>query len=123
MSTRREKNLEALLSLTVFLVVLYALLHFKALLAAAIIVGLGGLAVKPLCDKIAWAWLKLSMSIGFVISRLLLSLIFFVVLTPIGLLWRIANRKDQLQLKRKAGSTYYTDRDHEYLPEDLENTW
>jgi hypothetical protein len=47
------------------------------------------------------AWWALAMVLGWVNARVLLSLAFFLVLTPIGLLWRLTG-KDPLTRRRAA---------------------
>jgi hypothetical protein len=52
-------------------------------------------AFKPL----AWLWFGLSHLLGNVVSRIILTLIFFLLVTPIGLIRRWL-RADSLQLKK-----------------------
>lgn len=73
-------------------------------------------------QKIIWAWYKLTEGLGYVSSRILLSAIFFLLLTPIAFLYRLT-RKDTLQLKRKPAGSYYTERRHLYGKRDLERMW
>ena len=52
------------------------------------------------------AWTKLGYILGMIVSPLVLGLIFFVVMTPIGLLMRLL-RKDTLRLRRDPGAGSY----------------
>ena len=53
-------------------------------------------------------WMKLGLALGFVNTRIILGVVFFVVLTPLGLLRRIFG-KDSLGLGApKAGESYRT---------------
>jgi Saxitoxin biosynthesis operon protein SxtJ len=45
------------------------------------------------------AWWRLSLALGFINTRILLTLVFALVLTPLGLLWRII-RHDPLSWRR-----------------------
>ena len=58
---------------------------------------------------------------GYIMSRVLLSIVFFLILFPISLVYRMFN-KDTLQLKRKEGS-YWTERDHKFTGDDLKQVW
>jgi len=118
----REKALETVLTIAMGLLVLSFVFHTKWLVVGAILLGIVALASKFLAGKIAWLWLKLAEGLGFVMSRVLLAILFFVVLFPVALLSRIG-AKDPLQLKKKAGGTYYADRNHRYEAKDLENIW
>ena len=122
MSMKREKVLETMLTISLGLVVLSVVFHVRILIGIAVIVGIIGLFIKPLAEKIAWLWMKLAAGLGFVTSRILLSLVFFLVLFPVAVLHRLSS-KNHLQLKRSSGDTYYFERNHRYMPKDFENTW
>jgi len=75
-----------------------------------------------IAQKIVWAWYKLAEGLGYVSSRILLSLIFFLLLTPLAFFYRLS-RKDTLQLKKKPEGSYFKERNHLYVKEDLEKMW
>jgi len=91
---------------------------------AEIAFGIGAIALLiPAAAKgIEWAWLKFAQGIGWVNSRILLSIVFFVFLMPIAFFSRLFT-KDPLQLKARASKTLYSTRNHQYSKEDLENIW
>lgn len=72
-------------------------------------------------SAMVWLWYKLAEILGWINSRILLSLIYFLIVTPIGFFYRLAGN-DPLLLKDKKGSMYQI-RDHEYAKADLENPW
>jgi len=90
---------------------------------AGIVGGIGalllvlGLTRPTLLKWPSAVWWRFAMVLGFVNARIILTLAFAVVLTPIGLLWRMIGR-DPLARRRRnwAGwSPYparYRDRDH-----------
>ena len=83
-----------------------------------------GLFIAPLATLISQLWLKLSHLLGAVMSRVLMSLVFFLVLLPLALLRRLFTRNDSLQLKRKAdGASYYTEEVKKYTANDLQFPW
>jgi hypothetical protein len=69
---------------------------------------------------LAIVWFGFSRLLGAVTSRVLLYLIFFVIVTPVAVIRRMAG-KDRLGLKdfKKGNATAFTVRSHKYLPEDL----
>ncbi len=73
-------------------------------------------AYKP----VAKLWLGLSHLLGTVMSKLILSILFFVLVTPVGLLRRVLGR-DTLQLKKwkKDHSSVFRIREHTYTSEDI----
>ncbi len=83
-----------------------------------------GLFIEPLATLIAQLWLKLSHLMGAVMSRVLMSLVFFLILLPIALLRRVLTRGDSLCLKRKAdGASYYVEEVRTYTSRDLQHPW
>jgi O-antigen/teichoic acid export membrane protein len=67
------------------------------------------------------AWMKLGLLMGRVVSPIALGLLFFVVFTPIGWLFRLAG-KDPLRLRKPEGSTYWINRSPPGpKPESLKN--
>ncbi len=73
---------------------------------------------------IAVVWLGLSHLLGTVISRILLTAVFFVVVLPVGLIRRILG-KDSLQLKQfgKGKESVMKVRDHLYVPADIDKPY
>ena len=107
----------------------FVLLHFvwKNPVAKQVFFYTGlGIAVVSLlspfiAEKIVWGWLKLAHILGYINSRIILSAIFFVFLTPVALLYRM-RKGDPLRLK-KSGGSYYTARNHSFEKKDLEKMW
>lgn len=83
-----------------------------------------GLFVKPLANVITKAWLKFSHVLGAINSKILLGLLFFLILSPLGFLFR-KFKGDSLKIKKKSAeeSSYWVTKDHQYLPQDFEHTW
>ena len=71
--------------------------------------------------KVVAGWMLFSQAIGYVMSRVLLTIVFFLVLFPVALIYRISN-KDSLDMKSGKGPIFKT-RNHTYTAADLENPW
>lgn len=119
---KQQNNKEIVLTIVVGLLVFFYFFEIKGLLIAALIIGLLGVFSSFVADKIAWVWLKFAEILGRINSTVLLSLIFFIFLTPIAFLMRIFKKDDVLKLK-KPGASAYDERNHTYVKKDLENTW
>lgn len=91
------------------------------MLYTAIIVGITGLFWKWMRNSTHLLWFKLADMLGFIMSRVILSTIFIVVLIPFGLLARLF-RKD-LMFMKGGKQSYFISRNHLYTAEDLENPW
>lgn len=118
---KKEKVLETFLVITTGFIVLYYVFQVKILLLVAFITGIIGIFIKPLAKKIAWLWYKLGDIMGFVISKIILAIIFFTFLFPIAILFRLI-KKDTMMLKKKY-SSYWTIRNYKYTKKDMENVW
>ena len=57
-----------------------------------------------------FAWFKLGELMGRVVSPIVLGVIFYLLITPVGLIGRLAGR-DELKIKRGNGNTYWINRD------------
>lgn len=64
-------------------------------------------ALKPsLLKPLQKAWMTLAMAMGWVMTRVILTVVFYLVLTPIGLLVKLSG-KDLLDLKFELSSSSY----------------
>jgi hypothetical protein len=117
----KAKVLETGLVITTGFVVIYWLSSMKVFLYLAMAIGLVGILIPSLAGLIAKGWFKLADALNFVMSRIILGSLFFFVLFPISLIYRIG-RKDKLQI-RKAESTTWAIRNHQYSADDMENIW
>lgn len=118
----REKHLETILVLVSALLVFFWLSHKPYLLLGAIILAIIGIFIPFLADKIHWAWMKLAHIMGYVMSKVLLTLVYVVVLLPLSFLSRAFGNKNGIRLKPGAQS-YFKDRNFTYTKESLENVW
>ncbi len=119
--TNNDKPIESILGIVVGFLILFLLFHQNWLLYVSLAVGLAGLFSTFLSRWINWAWMQLVRAIGWVNSRVLLSLVFFVVLVPLALVSRLI-KKDPLMLKKRTDS-YFKERNHTFTPKDLEHPW
>ena len=70
------------------------------------LLSVGGLILPALIRPIFVGLILLTFPIGWVVSHLLLGLIFYGVVTPIGLILRMSGH-DPLQLKKPGGNTVW----------------
>jgi len=119
---KREKSLETMLTLVVGTIVLYLIFNIKLMLIIGLLLGGIGLFLSGWSDHISRLWYKLAEGLGFVVSKVLLTLVFFAFLLPIALLSRLF-RGTPLVLQRKKEGSYYQVRNHHYLAKDIKNPW
>jgi hypothetical protein len=117
----KEKAVETCLVISTGLLVLYFVLHMKVFIPLAVLIGAIGIFIKPLAVLIATLWIKLGELMGFISSKIILTVAFFVFLLPIATLYRLI-KKDALGLKNTKAS-YWTNRQVNFSPKDLDNIW
>ncbi|HOJ70302.1 MAG TPA: SxtJ family membrane protein [Syntrophorhabdaceae bacterium] len=96
----------------------------KSLLYVALCLLFIGIFLKAISIRIAKAWLRFSSILGGISTRVVLTIIYFIFLTPIAFVYRLSHG-DFLTLKRKdsKGVNYWEERNYEYSPKDFENPW
>jgi H+/gluconate symporter-like permease len=118
---QRHKELETILILVIFMIVLYWINKENIFLIAAAIVALMAVLVPPAGRAIHWVWMKFAEGLGFVMSKIMLTLIYIILVIPLG--WITGKLgKSSIRLKQ-GGKSYFTERNHTYNKEDLENPW
>ena len=73
---------------------------------------------------IAKIWIGVSNLLGTIMSKVMLTIIFFALVTPVGIIRKIL-RVDSLQLKKwkKDNSSVFRNRDYEFKPYDIEKPY
>ncbi len=94
------------------------------MLLAAILLQLLNMTVPWIYRPVAVVWLGFSDLLGAAVSRILLSIVYFAVVTPIGILRRLAG-KDSLKLRAfKAGKdSVMLTRNHVFVGQDIEKPY
>ena len=119
---RNYKSKETVLVITVGFLCLHIFSHVKIFLYFSLFIGLVGIFSFYLSEKIEWFWSKLSLVMGRVSNFVLLTLVYFLVVMPVGLLRRL-RKKNSLNYFDKEKTSNFTSRDHTFESKDLENTW
>jgi hypothetical protein len=97
--------IKTILVIVVGFLIVYVISKWQGWLGIALFFGILSLLSDYLAKKIDFLWMKLSWLLGLIVPNILLSIIFFVFLTPIALLSRIGN-KDPLSLKHTRTSLF-----------------
>lgn len=97
---------------------------FPKFLGVSIILLLLTMAVPKIFRPLAGLWFGLSHVMGQVVSKIVLTLIFFLVVTPIGLIRRWSGA-DTLQLKKwkKGSESVFVERQGAIQDQDLANPY
>ena len=121
--SRHLIELETLSVIALFLLVLDLRLRNNALVVAAVLLLITGLFVRPVASIITTIWLKFSVIFGTFNSKLILFLVYFLILTPLAIAFRMFT-KNPLQLKRKIGQrSMFQSREHVFTKSDFDKLW
>lgn len=118
---KSDKSNLTMLTISMGFLMIYVIFSWKWALAVSLIIGLIGIVSPYLSSKIHWVWMKIATILGYVVPNILLSLIFFLVLLPISLVYKIFN-KDPLMLSNKYKS-FFIDINKEVDKNSFEKTW
>ena len=105
------------------LIGMFFLFKIDILLPIALSIAVVSIISPYLAEKIVWVWDKIALILGTINSKILLTAVFYLFVVPIALISRIFKKKDDLILKKKPEGTYYKERSHIYVAEDLENVF
>jgi len=117
------KELEVMVLLSLVLMGVGLVTHRQAFSYGAAVLLALALFVPPLARAITGAWLKVAVLIGTVNNKVILAAVFYLLLTPIALLYRRFSR-DPLMLKPEDGvDSFYSERNRTYDKADMEKMW
>jgi len=104
------------ITIGLFLMVIAGLLFwrgkesFEILLVSGVVLCVLGFTLPLLLKPLYWVWMVLAIILGWIMTRVILSLLFYIVITPIGVLSRMSGNRF-LDLKwDRSKATYWNDR-------------
>ena len=117
----KEQAKDTGMAMTLLLLLVGTFTGNIALYKLAIPVIVLAMIVPKIYFPIAVLWLGLSHLLGTIVSKIILSIVFLVIVTPIGLFRRLIG-KDTLKLKgyKKDKTSVFKQRNHTFAAEDLE---
>ena len=118
---RWSKDKETILVLVLALLVWYRMSRQPILIWVGGVLILTGLFIPAFSRAIHWGWMKLSMILGAIMSRVILTVVFFLVILPLGFISRVFGKNDLIV--DPATPSIFKERDHSFTKEDLEHPW
>jgi polyferredoxin len=120
----KDQSRDTGMAMVLLLLLLYLKTRHNGFLWAAIASHVVNMIIPRIYAPIAVVWLGLSHLLGTVMSKILLSILFFGLVTPIGVLRRLLG-KDSLKLREfKAGEeSVMTLKNHVYAGRDIERPY
>lgn len=123
-SNEHNNSLETVSTLAFVCILLGILFKFEALFYIAMALLFIGIFIKRLSSTIAKFWLKFADLIGYINTRIILTAVFFFILTPLAFIYRLLHG-DFLNITNKETDrkSYWHSRIHLYQPKDFEKMW
>ena len=120
----KDQSRDTGMAMVLLLLLIYLKTRREGLLYAAAIVHVVNMIVPRVYAPVAVVWLGFSHVLGTVMSKILLSILFFGLVTPIGVLRRLFG-KDSLQLRAFKGSeeSAMAVRNHLFVGHDIEKPY
>jgi len=108
MSAKQLKSdpVKTMLVITTGMLIVYVVTKWEATLIIALVIGLIGVFSTYLSKKVEFLWMKLAWILSLIIPNILLTIIFYLLLTPIAFLSKLTGKEDPLLLKNKGSSTF-----------------
>lgn len=116
----KEKTVSYLeiLSLANGLVIIHLVTGYRLLLYISVAIAVLSILFPVVAKTITGLLKKLMGLLGILFNTIILGLVYFLVLTPIALVYRLTGRK-----KLKSPESYFVQRNHQYSPDDFTRQW
>ena len=106
MKEQKTEPTKTVLTISIGLIILYLITKWDWAILLALTIGLAGIFSTNLSKIIDYLWMKLALFLNFIMSNILLSIIFFLLLFPVAILSRVFGNHDLLNLKNKTESNF-----------------
>lgn len=118
----REDDRKTQLVIVTGFLFLFLIFKVSIFLYGAFCFGVVFLFLPSLGRHIVKGWFAFAEILGRINSRILLFLVFYLLLVPISLVYRLWNR-DTLFLRKDDRPSFFKERKHTYSAQDFENIW
>lgn len=120
----REKSRDTGMALVLLLLVAYLFRKDELFVVSATVIHVINMTLPDIYRPVATIWFGLSRVVGTAVSMIVLVIVFFFVVTPIGMLRRATGR-DSLRLRMFGASdeSVFIKRNHLFKPKDLEKPY
>lgn len=119
-----EKCKDAGLALVLICLISFQIWKLQILMLLAIVFLVIAMTYPPIFKPFARLWFALSIALGTVVSKIILTILFFLLVLPVGLLRR-ALGKDSMNLKgwKKGQESVFRKREHLFSAEDMDRPY
>lgn len=118
---KQDTSRTTMLVISTGFIVIYFIFKADWALYVSLAVGLTGIISGFLSRMIEILWMKLAKVLSYIVPSILLSLVFYLILFPVALLWRLFT-KDPLMLKSNYKS-FFIDINKDFEKKSFEKIW
>jgi hypothetical protein len=123
MDLDRIATLKTISVLTLAILIAHIIFGAPWLLWAALLLTLGNAFESRFTSALARYWMKFAGALGAFNSRIILTMTFYLILTPLAFVYRIFNRPLVDHFRANKEKSYFEDLNKTYTPADFEKTW
>lgn len=110
-------------TLTLAMLAMFVFLGYEWLLAAAFLLLLGNIFDSRITSAIACYWIKFSLLIAGINAKIILTALFYLVLTPMAFGYRLFNKELTDHFYGKEKSSNFENKFSTYKKEDFTRQW
>jgi hypothetical protein len=112
------------MAIVLILLIIGNTIHFKYFLPLAIIILVINMIFPTIYRIPALLWYNFSKILGAFVPKILLTVVYFVLVTPIAFFFKITGR-DILKIKKfkKNTNSVFRDRNHFFIPDDIKHPY
>ena len=123
-STPRDRSRDTGLALVLLLLLAQLATGRRGLTTAAVATLVLTMTIPLVFRPLSVVWFGFSHVLGTVMSKVLLTAVFYLIVTPIGVVRRLLGR-DSLRLRafKAAGTSVMHERHHVFVPDDLDKPY
>ena len=120
----KDQSRDTGMAMVLILLIVYVFLNQETFVFGAMALHVLNMIVPQVYRPIAVIWFGISRVLGTIMSKILLSIVFFTVVTPIGVLRRLLG-KDSLQLRafKASEESVMLQRNHTFTGRDIEKPY
>ena len=122
MRTQHIHPLQSVLAISLGFIIVFLSTKIWSLLWTALVIMTIGILSERISILIHQGWMFLAQVLSAIVPKIMLTIIYFLVLTPLAFLKNLITKSDSLSLKNNS-SSLFKDHNQTYDPKSFENPW
>jgi hypothetical protein len=121
-NSKNKNSINTILTIVVGFIFIYFLTQIKIALYIAFLIGIISLMSLKLSELIVFIWFKLSYILALIIPNIILTIVFYLFLTPLAFISRIFEKTSPMNLKNNLNSLF-KDKNKNFTKESFKKPW